>query len=417
MQLISELKQRTRRFLFGTNSHSLNTAFYLPFGLRETDQRSAEAALIQDLICYDRVWILSDQLSAVGMLAGILGPHELEEGLSRGAIGFIHDRNLLGWPKVPNYFGPTPVLGLASMPSLGSPKGFTQMDSAELAMVGLHGFPFDNKVKQSLAQAAGHESIDFGIPIVDVAPTRKDPLIEDLDIFETAIPLLEDFPLTRRDLRRLKKDLKDNKRRLMNAKTWQMVRVSSETGWGLFKPTRSPAPKQLALLNLFLSNRFLAAHATLGRAATVHTEPIVEAILRARLANVRNAPGKEIDDLLDARSVSLPVLKDGEVFPYDALWQARDTVAGRQFREVVAKRDARPNAKLIEDYIATLNQRLGDTLMARTVRFLVPAAVGLAHPVVGLAVGALDVAVVGKLLERGDARFFIDDKLRRLGKA
>jgi hypothetical protein len=399
----------------------LNTSFYLPFGQRGVAREAAEASVIQDLLCYDRVYVLTDQMEAVGRLAAIMGFDTFARVVDQEALCFVHDRQILGWPTIPGYLGPVPFVAFATWPSEKQSRGYSQIASSELAERVLAALQPEKRSLKKVCSKIERTTIDFGR--VEKADRKTEDeadqkLLETLTVYEEAVAHIDGFPLRPTHFRKLRRDIANPRRSPIRIRKGQnkyrMVKIASKSGSALLDVEAELPRPQLAMLNLELSDRFLQIHGELGIAATLHTEPVVEQVLAARAAAVRQAAGGEVDIVLNAERVSLPVLRTQGPFPYAELLRARQSTSGKAFRKVVENRDADRSAVLLQEYLASLNKQLGDRFGVVLARFVLTTILGFLNPVVGTAGGALDSLGAGKLFARTNARYFVDTTLRRI---
>jgi hypothetical protein len=422
--LVQQSRPHPFRVLAERNlSEVLNTAFYLQFGRRDVDRTSAEAALVQDILCYDRVFVLTDQMDAVGRLATIMGWNAFAGAVGDGSLQFVHDRNILAWPQRAGGSGVTPFIALASTPQPGEGAGFTQESHGRLAMHALTGLAPDPKSLKKVCAAIERLTLEFGAledTTNEGASAFGESLHDQLKTFQAVVAEIAGYPLKPADLIRLRRELRDPKRSPFAGRKGSLklnvMKLKAATGADLLRPERPLSKKQRGMLDLVLSDRFLAIHARVSPRATLHTEPTVEEILRVRLADIRKAASSEVDIVLKAERVTLPVLATPGTFPYDAILRSRSSKAAAAFRDVVERRDADPEAELLQEYIASLDRNVADRLGTSAVRLLVTSLAGLANPLVGLAAGVADALGCNAILARVDARYYIDKTLRRIAE-
>lgn len=262
-----------------TMNSTLNTAFYLPFATRDSDRSRAETSLIQDLLCYDTVLVLTDHMSAVGMLAQLIGPSAMESALESGAIRFVNDRNILGWTTRTASAGISPIVPIRVLPTVDRPQAFTESNLRFLATVAAKGFGFDESTFSSIARLAEKTGIDFTEPIaLDEAPGTDGKtgglargIVERVQTYKKVVPELRGFPLTLGDLLRFERDLLDNKRSPLSSKRLRVLKAGLDSGWHIADQVIPATRKQLGLLNLYLSDHFLAVHAVAAPESTLHT--------------------------------------------------------------------------------------------------------------------------------------------------
>ncbi|HEX6368999.1 MAG TPA: hypothetical protein VF006_08700 [Longimicrobium sp.] len=400
----------------------LNTSFYLPFATRESDRLRSESALIQDLLCYETVLVLTDHMAAVGMLGALLGPKTLREALDSGAIKFINDRNLLSWPVTGRAGQLSPILPMRAQPTDEDPNAFTETSLPFLGTLAAEGFGLTQSAAIEIARAAAESAIDFSEPLTPSDRVvssggrgLRDDALGRLRTYQDVVPRLSSFPVKLGDLIRLERDLRNPARSPLNTRKLKLLKGTLETGWHVADQPIQMGRKQLGLLNLFLCDHFLAIHAAAAPESTLHTEKIVEEILTARATSIRRAVGEELSDVLRMASVEMPQLAGGSTFPYDKLLTIRGGAAARDFRKVVDARDATPNQDLIRAYYSALGQQFGGRLSVKVARFVLTSVAGFV-PGLGTALSAADSFLLDRLLGRRDARYFIDEELTRLGK-
>jgi hypothetical protein len=403
----------------------INTGLFLPFGRRGVSKQAAESALLQDLICYDRVYVLSDQMSAVPRLVELLGLAVFERAINEGALAFVHDRQILAWPVVPGYQGLVPFDAIASVPTPGQATGYSQRSTEEICHRLLLGHTDSVVRARQIARAVAAVTTEFGM--LEETPVKAEQdanelLVASLDAYGAALAAMNpgELPLQPHDLRKLQKEVRKRKAFGFKGSTkYKVMTLDQATGPASMEPVDSLPPKQLAFLNLCLSDRFLSIHAKLNSSATLHSEPAVERILAARAAAVRAAAAGEVDVVLESEQVYLPVLAAPGPFPYSELLDARSLASGEAFRKLVADRDKRTDAKLIQEYVRALKRPVAERLEVRAGRLVLSTLVGAVVPgvgglVAGFLAGAADTFGTGKVLERRDAAYYVDTSLRRI---
>jgi hypothetical protein len=127
---------------------------------------------------------------------------------------------------------------------------------------------------------------------------------------------------------------------------------------------------------------------------------------------IRQAAAGELDVVLHAEKVTLPVLEGEGPFPYEDLLKMRTHASARAFRELIQRRDA-GTADLLQEYLAAIPPAWRGRLGLDTVRFLVTTLVGVV-PIAGIGAAVLDKFGLGWLLHSKTARYFVDSRLRRL---
>jgi hypothetical protein len=391
---------------------------FLPFGSRGVQRDAAEAALVQDLVCYDRVWVLTDHMAAVGVLLGLIGSDSLIRLLEEGSLGFVRDRYLIGWPRRTDGYGATPVLSIMGMRHADGEPTFSTYCAGDLAVFAIRGYGLSSDTEQRIRKLVDESTVDFDWPPGsatnvddDVAHTRRE-----LEAYRLAALAIPGFPIGDDHFRRLIRDIGKPKSRLRVPKHVGVVTTEIRSGEALLASTAPVDQAQLAMIHLSLSDRFLRALKGVTGPVVLHTEPVVEDILKARVVQVGLAAGAQVADVLRAESVSFPVISTPASLDYQQLLRARDTAAARAFWNVVDQRDAEGTRELLPVYLETLNKELGKRWSIRLARWL--AAVAIAKAVGGgfpldASLFAAD-QVLDKILGRLDARYFIDTSLRRV---
>jgi len=392
----------------------ISTAFYLPFGLREADRASVKSAFVQDLLCYDRVCVLSDQMAALGPLLAELGPDLLEQLIDQGGLNFVHDRQILSWPIWLGFSGPSPVLALESF---GAAGGFTQTSTSDIALHLALAADLPFKRARHLSRIIENATVDFGglpgEPEHSGASGMLHAVTRQLETYQEAVAPGD--PLTPAEIGRIIRELKKPNRNPSGVKKHRVARLETRPGWAALENDKGISRKQFALLNMFLADRTIAVLGQTGLEGTVHADPAVEQVFAARLNHVRLAGGNELTDLLDAAEVHLPALSSPNEMDYGSLLSARDTAAGRAFRKrIVSARDSDADLDLTQAYVRSLRDRLGDRVEIKAIRFLTTTVAGLV-PGLGPAASALDTLLVDKILARFEPTFFIDQTLRKIG--
>jgi hypothetical protein len=398
---------------------ALNTAFYLPFGTRDSDRIRSESALIQDLLCYDTVLVLTDHMAAAGMLAALMGTKALETALDSGVIRFVNDRNVLCWTGRTRSGGVSPILHMRGQPTLDQPSAFTEHPIGVLTQIAAAGFGLSEVDAANLADKAERATIDFTEPLVLGQPAGNSggrglvaEAIEKIKTYKEVIPRLQGLSLTLGDLLRLERDLRDPGRSPLHTTTLRVLKSTLFTGWDVAEQSIQMSRKQLGLLNLYLSDHFLAIHAAAAPESTLHTERLVEEILSARLSGIRAAAGNEINAVLQMAQVQLPQLAPGSSFPYEELLKIRNSHAAKAFRQVVEIRDME-DKELIQAYYAELENRFGSRTSTRTARLISTSLAGTI-PGLGSLLSVADTFLLERFLGKRDARYFIDEQLTRL---
>jgi hypothetical protein len=392
----------------------LSTSFYLPFGLRASDRHAVVAALIQDLICYDAVCVLTDQMAAVGPLLAELGPDVLDQLISDGVLSFIHDRQILSWPIWKGYTGPAPVFALESM---SATPGFTQAETREVAFQLAIAMDVSPKRARDLGRRIELATTDFvGLPDAPAGsrPSFQANVVEQLTTYRDAIGPGGHDGLTRSDITRVIREFRKPNRDPLKTKDHRVARLETKPGWAALEAGKPLQKKQFALLSMFLADRTIAVLARSGLEATVHADPSVESVFSARLDHVRPAAGAELNELLRVAEVRLPVLLSPGPIDFAGLVAARSSIPGQAFRRrVVEQRDSEAGLDLLQAYHRTLTQRIGDRFGVKTARFVASAILGFV-PGFNLGASVLDSFLVDHLLSRREPSFLIDDTLRRL---
>ena len=396
----------------------LNTGLFLPFGSRGVQREAAEAAVIQDLLCYERVWVLTDHMAAVGILLGMMGADALVAAMREGTLKFVRDRYVIGWPKPRRGYGPTPVLSVMGIKHADGEPTFSTYRAGDLAVAAIKAFELSYDIEQQIGKLVDENTIDFDWPPGsatnvddDVARTRLE-----LESYRQAALGLSGFPIADSHFLRLIRDFGKPRSRLRTPKTIGIVTTQLRSGEALLSSSDPMDAAQLAMIHLSLSDRFLRALNAIDERCVLHTEPIVEDILRARLMAVAIAGSAQVNDVLRAESVSFPLLLAPGPLSYVQVLRARETHAAMEFRRVVDDRDAEGTRQLLPAYLEALNREMTKRWGIRVGRWLAALAIAKAT---GGALGVdtgLFIAdqVVDKLLSRLDARYYIDTSLRRI---
>jgi hypothetical protein len=398
----------------------LNTSLFLPFGSRNTSRAAAEIALVQDLLCYDTVYLLTDHMAAAGMLAGMMGADAFEEALERGAFRFLHDRQILAWPTRPGYSGPTPIMPIATMAGgEHGDGGVSHYPTARLAGSAIVRFGWGEERTRRLGDLTAANTLDFQWPIkaaMPGAPPLAESVLSDVRALKNIVLEVPELALKLSDLNTLDKNLRNPRKTPLNTTNLAFISNKIESGWSILEAKAPISPKQLSMLHLAIADRFLLAQEMIPD-AVLHTEPIVESILTARAKRIRKATAEQVDILLSASSVNLPVLTASGAVPYIELLKSRDTSAGRAFRAMVARRDAEGVRSLLAEYVASLHKPIAERLGVKAARWLTGSLVG---EIVGklpggsLVVNAVDTFLVDRLLAGHTPAFYVDTTLRRI---
>lgn len=396
-------------------SRVLNTSLYLPFGKRKTTSAAAAAALVQDLLCYDKVCFFTDQMAAVTMLAALMGPDALQEALERNVFHFYHDRQILAWPIRAGYSGPSPIMPIATMPNEKGDGGASHAFPSLLVASGLGGFGLSDARRWEIGRLAEAHTSDFQWPPKEAnrdAPPLQEQLLREIRAIKPLVLELPDFPLRLADLNALEKKLLHKTKSLLHTNQFGVVHNNVETGWAVLESKAPIPPKQLGMVHLAIAERFLQV-LELAPDAVLHTEPLVESILQIRAASIRKAAAGEVSVLLAAEEVALATLTaDGDI-PYRELLQSRDTVAAEQFRKMVHRRDLDGSKTLLNEYLAALHKPVAARLDVRIARYVIGTVLG-SVPGLGGVIGALDAFLVERLLAGREAAFYVDHTLRRI---
>jgi hypothetical protein len=396
-------------------SRVLNTSLYLPFGKRETTSAAAAAALVQDLLCYDKVCFFTDQMAAVTMLAALMTPDVLQEALERGVFHFYHDRQMLAWPVRAGYSGPSPIMPIATMPNEVGDGGASHASPSLLVASGLGGFGLSDARRWEIGRLAEAHTSDYQWPPKEAnqnAPPIREQVLAEIRALKPLVVEIPELPLRLADLNTLEKKLLHKTKSLLHTNKFGIVHNSVETGWAVLKTKDAIPPKQLGMVHLAIAERFLKV-LELAPGAVLHTEPLVESILRVRAAAIRKAAAGEVSVLLEAEEVALPTLTAVGDIPYRELLESRDTVAAQQFRKMVHRRDLDGSKTLLNEYLAALHKPVAARLDVRIARYVIGTVLG-SLPGVGGVIGALDAFLLERLLAGREAAFYVDHTLRRI---
>ena len=96
------------------------------------------------------------------------------------------------------------------------------------------------------------------------------------------------------------------------------------------------------------------------------------------------------------------------------LWKVRQSRKGRRFREWLANADVASTEDLVRLYVESIEQTsVVESLPARTIRFGVITALGVAHPIIGAAAGLADTLFTEKYV-KGYRPKLLFDRLAKL---
>lgn len=373
------------------------------------------AAFVQDLLCYDTVVLLTDQMAALGPLLELMGLATVMEAIEDGALKFVHDRQILSWPIRQGYKGVVPVAPINSLPPAGKSGGFSQAETSDLvAGLAIEMGALPGAAKR-LGRAVERATIDFGGLPQKVDPSQHSlsaALVERVRTYRELVASSNDLGLREQDLARLQANLENPSRSPVRTKTWRVMRLRSSPGWGAIESGPALSRKQSSLLNLYVADRILGVVASIEVDAVLHTDDTVDRVYRTRLERIRRAAGAEFDEVLSLASVPMPWLNDPEGLDFSELLRARGSKAARSFRKVVAKRDLNPDQRLLQTYYRSLDAGLASRLEVRLVRFLTTATVDFALGSLPV-LSAFDQFLTDNLLARTGPRFFIDHELPR----
>jgi hypothetical protein len=400
-------------------SEVLNTAFYFPYGLRGITEADATASLAQDLMCYDKVWILSSHMRAAGTVFAAMGRHALQLALETNAIGFVRDRCIYAWPKRPGYNGLTPILVISALPGGNAERGTALWPTGVLASGALAEFSLPTPEHNWFADAIRRATVEVGFTEKNKRDEQTGKGIdvltqEDLLRWREVLTRGARLSLTLNDIDRLADSVVDPRRSPLAAKELGLFEATAASGEELLRHREPIAPKQLDLLNLVITDRLMHVQQTVSSTGTLHADPLLEAILRCQLHHTRDAAGAEMEELLDAEEIRLPTADDPASFPFEELVLERDTDSARNFRSLVARRDSRPDAKLIQEYLRQMRAPLRTKFVVRVARFLFGKSTALAGGPVALAGKAIDTLAIESALKALDATYYVDYHLRRL---
>lgn len=354
-------------------------------------------------------------MAAVTMLAALMGPQVLREALERGVFHFLHDHQILAWPIRPGYSGPSPIMPIATMLKDGNDGGPSHAAPSLLVASGLAGFGLSESERWEIGRLAEKHTSDYQWPPrkpATGAASLKDQLLADIDALKPLVLAVPELPVSVSDLNLLEKKLKHPTKSLLHTSTLAVVHNNVESGWSVLETKEPLAPKQLGMVHLAVAQRCLEALEATSD-AVLHTEPLVENILRVRASDLRTATAGQTDVVLEAANVSLPTLTATGPVPYREILTARDGAPARAFREMVRRRDEDGSRTLLQEYIASLHNPTASRLDVRVARLLVATLVGKI-PGLGDVVNAIDAFGVERLLAGREAAFFVDNTLRRI---
>lgn len=391
----------------------LNTSLFLPLGKRGVTRSAAEASLVQDLLCYERVFVLADQMDAVGVLCAIMGSGPLLEALSAGALGFVHDRQILAWPtRPPGFRGVMPILAIVSDPPAGKRAGYSQRSAADAAAIALRDFSIAPQERARILELVDRHTLELMLPVGNPEEDGNEGIIRELRAYGEALPALKNSPLRLGHIHAAIEAIRKRRRPLLTSKEWTPVKLHTASGAHVLNEAAMLDPRQLALLDLVTARRFLSALGSVTESSVLHTEPSVEVVLAAQANGIVRAAGLEVDAVLEAERIMMPVLATPESLNYARLIEARSTVAAASWREVVLARDISRDT-LLQEYLASLKRAQGG-FIAKAARMLATDGVGLFNAVAGMALSVGDTFFLENVLGRRRAHFFVDTTLRRL---
>lgn len=110
----------------------------------------------------------------------------------------------------------------------------------------------------------------------------------------------------------------------------------------------------------------------------------------------------------------MPALMGGGEFSYKELLKIRQSAAAADFRRIVSVRDSNPPQDLLQAFYRGIKDSFGARVTTRISRFLFTTALGSLNPVLGAMLSSVDTFLLDKLLGRRDARYFVDEQLKRL---
>jgi hypothetical protein len=354
-------------------------------------------------------------MAAVTMLAALMGPDVLQEALERGVFHFLHDRQMLAWPTRPGYSGPSPITPIATMRSEGGDGGSSHAPASLLAASGLGGLGLSDAQRWELGRLAEKHTADYEWPPKDAdpkAPSFKDQLLSDIRALKPLVLAVPELPVKLADLNKMEKRLRRPTKSLLHTNTFGIVHNNVETGWAVLETKEPIASKQLGMVHLAVAQRSLKALESVPD-AVLHTEPIVESIVRVRAEAIRTATAGQMDVVLKAEDVALPTLTAAGDVPYLEILRSRDSAAAVAFREMVKRRDEDGTKTLLQEYVAALHKPTASRLDIRIARLLIGSLLGTS-PVTGATSAIFDAFGLDRLLERRDAAFYVDTTLRRV---
>ena len=398
----------------------LNTAFYLPYGLRGISEPAATASLAQDLMCYDCVWIVSSQMRAAGTVFAAMGRNAFRLALETGAIRFVRDRCIYAWPKRKGYNGLVPILVISAMRGENASRGAALWPTGVLASVALGEFDLSPAETNWFSGAIAKTASDAGFTQANQTDSLSgksltEVTLGDLSRWKGLIERSSGLNLTGEDIDRLSLSVSTpSKSPLHGANQLGIFEGTTASGQELLKQREALAPKQLDLLNLVISDRLLHVRQQVAPQGTLHTDSLLEAVLRSLLEGPRAAAGVEMDQLLQDEEIFLPSPDEPGNFPFEELILERQTDAAQAFRELVSRRDSRPDARLIQEYLKQLRGPVGSRFLVRAARFLIGRGAALMGPAVGIAAQGIDKLVVENALGMLDATYFVDTQLRSM---
>jgi len=401
----------------------VNTAFYAPFGKRGVSELDASSQLVQDLICYDRVLIHSDQMNAVARVFSVMGRDAFAEAVKTGAIQFIRDRVGIGLAR--------PASGTISLPipvayrAMGerSAGGVSVWPTIAATSVALQRFDLATTENTALSETVARGVIDSD-KIESMHSTNASPVSEEvtaaspdtvwsgaatdlaelLDGTHEAVLGSAFTHASRADLLILEAEARRLAADPPRSTTVQLLQLDALA----VVEQQPPIPtKARDLLDWYYAKRVLYLHAALGPDARVYADPMLGIVLAGKAASSVGRRATELGDVLKLLEVQLPFATPDDQFPFLELLELRGTGAAVAFRSMVLTAD-RGSRELAVEFVRGLRHPLSGRLRVRTLLSVAGMLSGVAGPVVD--------EVLRRLLEATGPTYFVDGQLRRFSE-
>jgi len=235
------------------------------------------------------------------------------------------------------------------------------------------------------------------------------PFRDDLERFKRLLSSLQGFTLTSQDLDLTLRTYDTPK---AVGRTIHTFGTEMPTGLDLMADHPPLDRKRLELLGLCLASHFDRVYREFVPAGTLHTEPLVEAVIRESLESGRRAAGQEVNEILEAERIELPTTEEPDSFPFEELLLGRQRSGWRAFRSLVHARDDDHGSRLIQEYLAAMRPTLKRRLTSGVFELLFRR---LASAFGGAAVGGAEVGgAMADTVLGPSPTYFIDRGLRRI---